>query len=126
MRVVTTYRMNHTSLESAQTNSSEGVYRLKKESRSLKDVTQHHMEDIMGRSVLMQKSGKVDFFGQPCMKTQRISSGGVEHVRGMGTSIQEMSCHSPTTYRSNSSMSVVLIHGTISKVKELRVHLGGS
>jgi hypothetical protein len=29
------------------------------------------MEDIMGHSVLMQKFGNVDFFGQPCMKTQK-------------------------------------------------------
>jgi hypothetical protein len=43
------------------------------------------MEDIMGRSALMQKSGNVDFSGQPCMKTQKISSEDVEHVRGMGT-----------------------------------------
>jgi hypothetical protein len=64
---------------------SEGVYQQKKESRSLKDAIHHHMEDIMGHSALMQKSGNVDFSGQPCMKTQNISSGDVEHVRGMGT-----------------------------------------
>jgi hypothetical protein len=67
---------------------SEGVYRLKKESRLLKDVTHHHMEVIMGHSVLMQKSSKVDFSGQLCMKTQRILFEGVEHIRGTGTSIQ--------------------------------------
>jgi hypothetical protein len=44
----------------------------------LKDATHHHMEDIMGHSVLMQKSGKVDFSDQPCMKTRMISSGCVE------------------------------------------------
>jgi hypothetical protein len=32
----------------------------------------------------------------------------VEHVRATGTSIQEMPCHSSTTFRSNSSMSRVL------------------
>jgi hypothetical protein len=32
------------------------------------------MEDVMGRSVLMQKSSKVDFSGQPCMKTRKILS----------------------------------------------------
>jgi hypothetical protein len=70
MRVITTYGMSHTSLESAQTDSLEGVYRLKKESRLLKDATHHHMEVIMGHSVLMQKSGKVDFSSQLCMKTE--------------------------------------------------------
>jgi hypothetical protein len=68
MRVVTTYGMSHTSSESTQTDSLEDVYQLKKESRSLKDVTHHHMEVIMGHSVLMQKSGKVDFSSQLCMK----------------------------------------------------------
>jgi hypothetical protein len=61
MKVITTYGMSHTSSESAQTDSLEGVYRLKKESRLLKDTTHHHMEVIMEHSVLMQKIGKVDF-----------------------------------------------------------------
>jgi hypothetical protein len=43
------------------------------------------MEDIMGHSTLMQKFGNVDFSSQPCMKTQKISSRDVEHVKGMGT-----------------------------------------
>jgi hypothetical protein len=77
--------MNHTSSESALMVYSEGVYQRKKESRSLKDVIHHHMEDTMGHSALMQKSGNVDFSSQPCMKTQNISSRDVEHVRGMGT-----------------------------------------
>jgi hypothetical protein len=76
---------NHTSFESALMVYSEGVYQQKKESRSLKDAIHHNMEDIMGHSALMQKSSNVDFFGQPCMKTQKISSRDVEHVRGMGT-----------------------------------------
>jgi hypothetical protein len=108
MRVVTIYGMSRTSSESAQIDSLEGMYRLKKESRLLKDATHHHMEVIMGHSVLMQKSGKVDFSGQLCMKTRRISSEGVEHIRGTGISIQEMSCHSQTTFRSSSSMSRAL------------------
>jgi hypothetical protein len=48
MRVVTTYGMSRTSLESIKMDSLEGVYQLKKESRSLKDATHHRMEDIMG------------------------------------------------------------------------------
>jgi hypothetical protein len=80
----------------------------------------------MGPSVLMQKSGKVDFSGQLCMKTRRISFECVEHVRGTGTSIQEMSYHSQTTFRSNSSMSGALTTWDHFEVKELRVHLGGS
>jgi hypothetical protein len=87
-KVVTTYGINRTSSESTQMDFSEGVYRLKKKSRLLKDVTHHHMEVIMGHSVLMQKSSKVEFSGQLCMKTQRILFEGVEHIRGTGTSIQ--------------------------------------
>jgi hypothetical protein len=35
----------------------------------LNDATHHHMGDIMRHSAHMQRSGKVDSFGQPCMKT---------------------------------------------------------
>jgi hypothetical protein len=94
-----------TSSESTLTVYSGDVYRQKKTSRSLNDVTHHHMEDIMGHFALMQRFSRVNSFGQPCMKTQRISSGDVEHVRGMGISIQEMLCHLPTTFRLSSSMS---------------------
>jgi hypothetical protein len=51
------------------------------------------MEDIMEHSVHIQRSGKADFSSQPCMKTPRNSSGDVEHVRNMATSIPEMPCH---------------------------------
>jgi hypothetical protein len=57
-KVVTTYGMNRTSSESAQMDFSEGVYQLKKESRLLKDATHHHIEVIMGHSVLMQNLAK--------------------------------------------------------------------
>ena len=59
----------------------------------------------MVHSTLIQRSGKVDFFGQPYMKTRKTSSGGVERVKGTGISIQEMPCHLPTTSRLNFSMS---------------------
>jgi hypothetical protein len=62
---------------------SEDVYRQRKAFKSLKDATYHHIEGIMGYSALMQKFGRVDFIGQPCMKTQKISSGDVEHVRSI-------------------------------------------
>ena len=104
MKVVSTYGMNRMSSEAALTACSEGVYRWKKASRSSNNAT-HHMEDIMVHSALIQRSGKVDSFGQPCMKTWKTSSGGVEHVKGMGISIQEMPCHSPTTFRLSSLMS---------------------
>ena len=107
MKVVSTYGMSRTSSQSALMAYSEGVYRQKKASRSSSDASHHHMEDIMVHSALMQRSSKVDFSSQPCMKTQRTLSEGVVHVRGMGTSIQEMPCHSPTTSRLNSSMSRV-------------------
>jgi hypothetical protein len=71
-KVITTYGMNRISSESAQMDFLEGVYQLKKESILLKDPTHHHMEVIMGHSVLMQKSGKVDFSGHLCMKTRRF------------------------------------------------------
>jgi hypothetical protein len=65
------------------------------------------MEGIMVHSTLIQRSGKVDSSSQPCRKIQGTSSKGVEHFRGMGTSIQEMSCHSPTISRLSFSMSGV-------------------
>ena len=82
-KVIFTYGMNHTSLESALTTCSEDVYRWKKASRSLNDATHHHMEDIMVHSALIQRSSKVDSFGQPCMKTRGTSSRGVDRVKGM-------------------------------------------
>jgi hypothetical protein len=59
----------------------------------------------MEHSAHMTKFGSVDSFGQQCMKTQENSSEDVDHVRGTATSIQEMPCHSPTTFRLNSLMS---------------------
>ena len=90
-KVISTYGMNRTSSEFALMAYSEGVYRWKKESGSPSDATHHHMEDIMVHSALIQRSGKVDSFDQPCMKIRRTLP------RGTGISIQEMPCHSPTT-----------------------------
>ena len=104
-KVVSTYGMSRTSLESALMAYSEGVYRWKKGSRSLNDAIHQHMEDIMVHYTLIRRSGKEDSFGQPCMKIRRTSSRSVERVRGMGISIQEMPCHSPITSRSSSLMS---------------------
>jgi hypothetical protein len=59
----------------------------------------------MEHSAHMPKIDSVDSFGQQCMKTQENSSKDVDHVRGMATSIQKTSCHSPTTFRLNSLMS---------------------
>jgi hypothetical protein len=53
----------------------------------------------MGHSALMHKFGRVNSFGQPCMKTPRTLSRDVYHVRSMETSTQEMPCHSPTIFR---------------------------
>ena len=96
--------MNHTSSESTLMTCSKDVYRWKKASRSSNDATHHHMEDIMVHSALIQRSSKVDSFGQPCMKIQRTSSRGVERVRGTRISIEETPCHSQTTSRLNFSM----------------------
>ena len=81
-KVISTYGMNRTSSEFALMACSEGVYRWKKASRSSSNATHHHMEDIMGHSALIQRSGKVDSFGQPCMKTRGTSSRGVDRVKG--------------------------------------------
>ena len=126
MKVISTYGMNHTSSESALTAYSEDVYRWKKASRSSSDATHHHMEDIMVHSAHIRRTGKVDYFGQPCMKIQRTSSGGVEHVRGTGISIKEMPCHSPTTscmkIRRTSSGGVELVRGTGISIQEMSFH----
>jgi len=47
---------------------------------------------------LMQKFGGVVSSGQPCMKTPKISSEDMGHVRGTEISILEMLCHSPTIF----------------------------
>ena len=86
-KVVSTYGMSHTSLEFALTAYLEDVYQQKKASRSSNDATHHHMEGTMAHSTLIKKSSKVDSFGQPCMKTQKTLSEGVDHVRGTRTSI---------------------------------------
>jgi hypothetical protein len=66
--IVSTYGMNHTSLEFALMAYSRDMYRWKKASRLSNDVTHHHMEDIMVHSALIQRSDKVDSFGKPCIK----------------------------------------------------------
>ena len=76
--------MNRTSFESALMDYSGGVFRLRKQLRSSRDVTLHHMEDIMGHSALIQKSSKVDSIGQPCMTILETSYGGVLLVRNTG------------------------------------------
>jgi hypothetical protein len=54
--------MNHTFSEFSQMACSGDVYLLKKESKLLKDSIHHHMEDIMGHSAHMQRSGSMDSF----------------------------------------------------------------
>jgi hypothetical protein len=61
IRVVTTYGMNNTSSESAQMDSLEGVYQVK-ESRSLKDVTHHHMGGHYGAFRTHAKIRQSGFF----------------------------------------------------------------
>ena len=97
MKVISTYGMNHTSTMSALMDYSGGVFHLRKQSRSLKDATLHHMGDIMGHSALILRFGKVDSSGQPCMMTPKTSYGGVPRVRNIGVSMQETPCHSPPT-----------------------------
>jgi len=68
-------------------------YQLKKESKQSRDVIHHPMEDTMEHFVHIQRSSKVDFSSQPCMKTQKNPSRDVKHVRDMAISILEMPCH---------------------------------
>ena len=56
----------------------------------------------MEHSIHIQKFGKVDFFGQPCMRTLRNLFRDVQHVRNMATSIQEIPCHWLTISKLNS------------------------
>jgi hypothetical protein len=63
----------------------------------------------MGHSIHMQRFGKVDSFGHQCMKTPKIMSRDVAHVRDMEISIHEMLWHSLTILRLSSLMSRVLI-----------------
>jgi hypothetical protein len=104
---------------------SGDVYLLKKESKLLKDAIHHHMEDIIGYSAHMQRFGSVDSFSRQCMKTQEILSEGVDRVRGTVISIQEMPCHSPTTFRLISLMSGGLITWDHSHHRR-RIHSSGN
>jgi hypothetical protein len=52
-RAILTYGMNHTFSGYALMVYSEGVFQLKKESKSLKDATHHHREVTMWYSVHM-------------------------------------------------------------------------
>ena len=108
-KAVFTYGMNRTFFESVQMACSRDVYPQKRESRLSKDVTHHHMEGIMGHSSLMQKFGRVDFFGQPCMKKRKTSFEDVVHAKDMVISIQETPYHLPTIFKLSFLMSRVLI-----------------
>ena len=105
MKVVSTYGMNHTYSESALTAYSKDVHQQRKASRLSNDATHHHMEDIMGHSALVLRSGRVDSFVQPCTTTPKISYRGVLLVTNMGVSMQETLCHSPLISRQSSLMS---------------------
>ena len=72
MKVISIDGMNHTSSESALMACSEDMYQWKKALRSSSDATHHHMEDIMVHSALIQRSSKVDFSSQQCMKTLEV------------------------------------------------------
>ena len=97
--------MKHTSSKYALMAYSKGVWQLKKESKSFKDVIRRHMEGIMGRSQHMQRYGSVDSSGQQCMKTQEKLFGDVARVKDMVISIQGMPCHSSAISRLSSLMS---------------------
>jgi hypothetical protein len=53
LKVVFTYGIHHTSSESVLMDFSEGVCRQRKAFKLFRSATHHHMEDIMGYSVLM-------------------------------------------------------------------------
>jgi hypothetical protein len=91
--------MNHTFSGYALMVYSEGVFQLKKESKSLKDDTHHHMEGTMGYSVHMQRFSNVDFSSLQCTRIQKILFEDVVHVRNTTILIQGMPCHSSTISR---------------------------
>ena len=97
MKVVSIYGIHPISFGYAQMGCLEDVYQWA--CRSFKNIIHHHMEVIMGYSILMKKFGIVVSCGQPCTKTPKISSEDVGHVRGTEISILEMLCHSPTIFR---------------------------
>jgi hypothetical protein len=124
-RVAITCGMNHTIFECALTGYSGGVYRQKKEWRSLRSATHHHMEVIMELFAHMQRSGKADFSGQPCIKTKKI-------VRRYN------SCHRHGNINSRNAMPLTtnlqielfdvweLTTWDHSKIRKIRIHLSGS
>jgi len=81
MKVVSKYGIHPISFGYAQMGCSEDVYQCRNACRSFKNDIYHHMEVIMGYSILMQKFGRVVSSGQQCTKTPKISSEDVGHVR---------------------------------------------
>jgi hypothetical protein len=73
----------------------------------------------MEHFVPMKKCGSVVSFGPQCTKTPRIFSEGAQYVSSMVTSLQEMPCPSPPTFKLKSSMSGDRLHGTFSDFREL-------
>jgi hypothetical protein len=67
---------------------SEDACQLLRHERYLSVVIHHHMVATMEHSALMQKCGKVDSIGLPCMRMASLSFDDVSDVRRMGISIQ--------------------------------------
>jgi len=53
----------------------------------------------MWYAVLIQIFDRVVSSGRPCMKTPKILSEDMGHVRGTKIALLEMLCHSPTIFR---------------------------
>jgi hypothetical protein len=66
----------------------EDACQLLRHGRYLSVVTHCHMVAIMEHSTLMQKCGKVDSIGLPCMKMLSLLFDDASDARSTGTSMQ--------------------------------------
>ena len=126
MKVVSTYGMNHTSSGSALMAYSEGVYRWKKASRSSSDATHHHMADIMVHPRSFKNLAKWILLANHVWRHERLHP----KVWSMSEAqkYQFKRCHATHQQPLDQVLWCLgyRLHGTISKVEELWVHLGGN
>jgi hypothetical protein len=67
---------------------SEDARQLLRHGRYLSIVTHHHMVASIDHSTLMQKCGKVDSIGVPCMRMTSLLFDVALDIRSTGTSMQ--------------------------------------
>ena len=79
------------------------AYLTKRLEKSLIGAMHHRTEGTTEHSGPMQRFGKVDSFGQPCMEMPRSSYGDVPDVRNTGISIPVTQCPCRAIFRWKSS-----------------------